>query len=276
MTEIPELTVHVVPGWNSNIRAARQERQWMTNTPHQYSYRCLPLNIANSSGWEVLNPFTFDVFWTGGQGKENLFINAPPNTPKQITPESLFGSGIITFHVFGLFRTSPGWNLWVGGSPNYFKDGVQALTGIVETDWSVYSFTMNWAMTRPGAVRFEKDEPICFFFPIQRNVVNNIQPKIKYLSEDPDFDRQFNKWSDVTNAFHEKMRTDPPKDNKDSWQRRYFQGKDMDGKYHDGHQSKLRVKEFEDTTKSPVSDRQLELKSNETATLASNQSKVEE
>jgi hypothetical protein len=35
---------------------------------------------------------------------------------------------------------------------------------------------MNWQMTRPGRVRFQKDEPICMVFPIAANAVRIPSP----------------------------------------------------------------------------------------------------
>ena len=75
--------------------------------------------------------------------------------------QSHFGEGVITWNIPFLFRTSPGYNLLVRGPSNWIKDGVQALEGIVETDWAVQTFTMDWKFTRPRRwVRFEADEPI--------------------------------------------------------------------------------------------------------------------
>ena len=35
--------------------ARRRPRAWMDATPHSFAYRCLPLTVANSHGWEILN-----------------------------------------------------------------------------------------------------------------------------------------------------------------------------------------------------------------------------
>lgn len=70
--------------------------------------------------------------------------------------------GIVTFHTGHLFRTPPGWGVWVTGPPNWPKDGIAPLTGLVETDWLPFPFTMNWQMTRPGEVVFRKGEPFAF------------------------------------------------------------------------------------------------------------------
>ena len=45
---------------------------------------------------------------------------------------------------------SEGWNTFVTGPMNGIKDGIAPLSGVIETDWSPYSFTMNWRFTRPG------------------------------------------------------------------------------------------------------------------------------
>src|SRR5262245_59488229 len=68
---------------------------------------------------------------------------------------SHFGNGVLTFPVGYLFRTDPGVAVWARGIPNYAKDGIVALDGVIETDWLCFTFTMNWQCTRPGLVVFE-------------------------------------------------------------------------------------------------------------------------
>src|SRR5271165_1161304 len=43
-------------GWQPLIRPAEPTRAWMDATPEAFAYRCLPLNIANAHGWEILPP----------------------------------------------------------------------------------------------------------------------------------------------------------------------------------------------------------------------------
>ena len=49
-----KLVAHVIDGHHVDIRPAPVERDWMEATNQRYAYRCLPLNIANAYGWEVL------------------------------------------------------------------------------------------------------------------------------------------------------------------------------------------------------------------------------
>ena len=110
---------------------------------------------------------------------------------------------MITFHIEGIFRTPPGWNLWVGGSPNRGKDGISPLTGIVETDWSPFTFTMNWRFTRPGQwIHFDALEPICFLFPVQRAAIEAFAPKFEPLEADPATMERFQAWSRARDEFH--------------------------------------------------------------------------
>jgi Family of unknown function (DUF6065) len=97
--------------------------------------------------------------------------------------ESHFGSGILTFDVGAIISTCPGYDLWVTGPVNEFKDGIQALSAVIET----------WKFTRPNLkVRFEKGEPFCFFFPIEHGLLERFNPTFKQISEDPDLESQYN------------------------------------------------------------------------------------
>src|SRR5215469_5139020 len=143
----------------------------MDRSPESFAYRCLPLNIANAHGWELLSPCGFEAEWNGGPAVQDVVVRPDPGTALRDAPTALFGQGVITFHVDGLFRTPEGFNLWVGGPPNAMKDGLSPLGGVIETDWSPFSFTMNWRFTRPRhVVRFEENEPFCFLFPVQRGL----------------------------------------------------------------------------------------------------------
>jgi hypothetical protein len=112
-----ELTCYLHPGWNPVIRPGEVARDWMSATPEAFAQRCLPLNIANAHGWEILSPCAFDAQWTGSAGTDGVEIVLPPGAAPETAPVSIFGQGIPTFHIAGLFRTAPGWNLWIGGLP---------------------------------------------------------------------------------------------------------------------------------------------------------------
>src|SRR5215471_2064188 len=86
-------------------------RDWMDATPVRHPYRCLPLVIANQSGWILRSTASFEAYWYGGPAKEDVEIRFRGPTDNRIM--SHFGTGVITFTVPFLFRTPPGINLWV-------------------------------------------------------------------------------------------------------------------------------------------------------------------
>src|SRR3954454_25309748 len=183
-----------------DIRPARNRRDWMNQTPSSYAYRCLPLSIANAHGWEVRCPVTCEAEWNGGSNKSDVQVifqegeNSFLGTPKIKTfVESHFGSGILTFNVGVILSTSPGYDLWVTGPVNEFKDGIQALSAVIESYWMPFIFTMNWKFTRPNIkVRFEKGQPFCFFFPIEHGLLERFNPIVRPLSENSNLAKQYN------------------------------------------------------------------------------------
>jgi hypothetical protein len=239
-----DLICYLHPGWEPLIRPAEATRPWMDATPEAFAYRCLPLNIANAHGWEILCPCDVTAYWTGGARVEDVVVR--PSQPGPEAPVSLFGQGVLTFHVQALFRTPPGWDLWISGSPNRMKDGIAPLTGIVETDWSPYTFTMNWKFTRRNHwVQFKKNEPICFVFPLQRHAVESMEPKFVRLEPDGDIAQQFRLWSESRNAFHAEMADGRDRAPSEKWQKRYYRGVTMrSDKPTPGHRTKLRLQPF--------------------------------
>jgi len=244
-----ELICHVHEGWTPRIAPASPRRDWMTATPESFAYRCLPLAVANTHGWEVLNPCGFSARWHGGDHAGAVEIVLDPGADKSKAPNALFGSGTLTFHVDGIFRTSEGWNLWVGGPPNAMKDGIAPMGGVIETDWSPYTFTMNWRFTRPDVwVRFEENEPFCFFFPTPRGVLERLKPELRPMEDDPELLASFDAWRQARLDFQDWVKRTQPKTPADQWQKLYYRGLHPDGTPGPAdHESKLRLSHFRQT-----------------------------
>ena len=242
-----DLICYLHPGWAPLIRPASATRAWMDATPEAFAYRCLPLDIANAHGWEILSPCGFEASWNGGQRAEDVTIRLDEGADPVHGPVALFGQGVLTFHVEGIFRTPEGWNLWVSGPPNHPKDAISPLSGVIETDWSPYTFTMNWRFTRPGHwVRFEAGEPFCFLFPIERGALEGFQPRLEPLGADEDLQDQFVAWAHSRSAFQARLRDNPPSTPSQKWQKSYYRGVRPDGAPGPpGHQAKLRLAPFD-------------------------------
>jgi hypothetical protein len=214
-----------------DIRPGRAERGWMNETNERYAYRCLPLSIANASGWELLMPASIEASWDGGAAKESIILKSLSGeaADSQIA-SSHFGHGILTFHTGYILRTDPGWGILCRGAPNEAKDGIAPLDGLIETDWLPYTFTMNWRFTRPGTVRFKKDEVFCFIMPVAHVALETIKPEILYLEDAPELKREYIAWSESRATFLKNLQAGDPQTVREAWQRFYPQGVTATGK----------------------------------------------
>jgi hypothetical protein len=222
----------------------------MDETHQRFAYRCLPLNIANTHGWEILCPGGFTARWNGLAAMDAIEI-VPDRDTNSAPPISHFGHGVLTLHVSCLFRTDPGFDLFVTGPLNRPKDGIGALSGIVETDWSSYTFTMNWLFTRPNAeVRFERGEPYAHIFPVQRGALEKLEPELRQLSEIPELDNEYKLWTESRNNFNAELDKPGSSAQQSRWQKSYFRGLTPSGQPTTAvHQSRLRLKEFTSVSK---------------------------
>ena len=240
-----KLIAHVIDGHQVDIRPAPVERDWMEATDQRFAYRCLPLNIANAYGWEVLCNAGLIAMWTGGSGSDAILFEPEPGAA--LPAVSHFGHGILTFHLPCLFRTEPGSELMVQGPINRPKDGIAALSGIIETDWSPYSFTMNWMFTRPDIpVRFEKGEPYRHIFPVNCGALENLEPELELLSADPELKRQHDVWTASRAYFNIDLKQPGSAAQSDKWQKLYYRGLSPDGAQAraERHRTRLRLKPF--------------------------------
>jgi len=183
-----------IPGYSSFLKIvpAPADREWMDFKTHGWANRCLPLRMANQAGWHILNNVDFEAEWRGKEELASVRISLKSGQPSPLVKSS-FGFGILTWYVPYLLRTPPGYNLLIRGPSNYAKDGIAPLDGLVETDWAIATFTVNWRFTRPfHKVKFERDEPICAIIPQRRGELESFAPEIRNL--DGEMLAEFQQW----------------------------------------------------------------------------------
>jgi hypothetical protein len=230
---------HIVP--------APVSRTWMSETREGSPTRCLPMLIANQSGWELRNPCAFTATWMGQAHDVDVAITPDRRDAGQFLPLSHFGNGILTWKLPLLFRTPPGYNLLVRGPANYPKDAVCPLEGIVETDWSSATFSMSWKLTRKlMPVRFEVDEPICMIVPQRRGDLEEFAPELRLIESDEELQRQhefFLHSRDAEKQIEQLARVAAGE--RVEWQGDYTRGKHTDGKAGTpDHQTRRHLRSF--------------------------------
>jgi hypothetical protein len=239
-----EITAYEVVEDPMQLQTANRKREWMDDTQDRFAYRCLPLAIANQMGWEILCPVSFTARWNGKTSLDAIRIKFDDESSPLIG--SHFGHGVLTFNLGYLFRTTKAHNLWIKGPTNQFKDGIAALEGVIETDWTPFTFTMNWQFTRKRhKVRFEKGEPVCTILPYPRHYIGKFEPRHKVINENAKLYAQYVAWKDDREKFLADLK-DPTSDAvKEGWQKTYMKGEDQFGKVFAGHQTKVRTRDFD-------------------------------
>lgn len=258
------------PQGDMPVEVAPVERDWMDATHLRFAYRCLPLAIANRSGWVIRNPATFVAVWNGGPAKTDtqlnfnpsqdgfesyqtyttITLNTPPKPAEPIRPPdprilSHFGAGVITFSIPYLFRTPKSVNLWVKGPANYIKDGVQPLEGVVESDWVASTFTMNWKLTRPRMpVTFRVGEPICMLVPVPRGLAEGLDAVRVPMASDPRVEKEYRDWERSRSQFMVDLEQRGSEANRRGWQKHYFKGETQSGEAVSDHQTRVNLREF--------------------------------
>jgi hypothetical protein len=232
------------------ITPAPISRTWMSKLSEArkgWPNRCLPMLTANQSGWELRNRCAFTATWFGQENEVDVMIAPDRSDAAQFLPVSHFGDGILTWHLPMLFRTPPGYNLLVRGPVNYPKDAIAPLEGIVETDWSSSSFSMNWKFTREFMpVRFEVGEPICMIVPQRRAELEEFTPELRLIESDEELHRKHEYFLGARGALgREQEAADADEKDRVPWQGDYTRGRHADGEAGaDDHQTRRHLRSF--------------------------------
>jgi hypothetical protein len=241
-----QLTAFSISQHRLRLIPASPNRHWMQQTQEHFADRCLPLRIANQVGWFILNDVDVTAAWNGSDRATGLRIMTAAGAAADHV-KSHFGYGILTWSIPYLFRTPPGYNLYVRGPTNAPKDGACPLDGVIETDWTAATFTMNWKLTCIGLpVSFRAGEPIAMIMPIRRGELENFEMTIRDLKADPDVEREYAAWAKSRREFLQAY--DSPRTNRSNWQKDYFFGNTVLGTAFEHHQTSLKVREVVDET----------------------------
>ena len=152
----------------------------------------------------------------------------------------------MTWRIPALFRTEPGVQLFVTGPINCAKPGIVPLSGIIETDWAPYRFTMNWRFIDPHRdIQFDANEPFCTIFPIRLDTVLDCEPVFRPIEDDPALADAHAVWSNSRAEFNQDLLVEGSPAQAARWQKTYFRGRMPDGTQTSAsHHTKIRLKPF--------------------------------
>lgn len=177
------------------VEQSRVKRDWMDATYNKHAYQCLPMTYANVYGWELQLQQDVVVEWDGS------------NTPPKIISGGMLGEqviasgnivGMVSFRIGYAFRTEEPYSLFIGGSPNYFLDGAEALSAIIPSQWWPDTFEMNWMVNKINEqVTFPAGMPFMFFNIFDSTVIENVTIETESLWDDVDLVTSRQKYGDA-------------------------------------------------------------------------------
>lgn len=226
---------------------APPDRKWM-NEPYVAAERCLPIVVANQGGWFLLSAHNFHVHWNMSRGHVNAMtidyeVGQYPN-PQPYPAESNFGGGILTFRPPYLFKTSPGYNLLVRGPANLPIEGATPLEGLVETDWTASTFTVNWQLTAPD-VYVSRGDPIAMLVPHKRDDLEEFETRFCDLKDNPELEAEYLAYRDGRSQWKQDANKEGTTANERGWQRHYYQGQTVLGVKSPEHRTRRNLQSFE-------------------------------
>lgn len=166
------------------IKQSRIKRDWMDNTYNKHAYQCLPMTVANVSGWELILQQDVVVQWDGTNNPPKVLEGEFLNSRALVIPSII---GIMSFATGWAFGTEEGYSTFISGSPNYFVDGAVPLSATIPSFWWPDEFNMNWKITKINEpVVFEKGMPFMYFTIVQNNLLESVKFKVENLWDKPD------------------------------------------------------------------------------------------
>lgn len=228
--EFKDASSHVITSFKGNIK-----RDWFIN----HAYWCLPLTIGNQYGFGIKSLKTFSVVWDGSPHPSGVKVTVldDGDFPLEQNVSSHFGMGTVTIQNRFTFRTPTGVNLMTINPPNYWIDGIQHMTGVIETDNLRRDFTFNLKVTRPNhPITINKGEYIGCVIPVPRYYIDGFEmkPADEVLSTEQILKEQ----QAMADFGRERSTVDRRKPNANG--RRYFEGKDIYDNQFPDHQKRVR------------------------------------
>lgn len=244
MIIVPEHTIVIIPEKEQFKDSARRviqpfkgniKRDWFIN----HAYWCLPLTIGNQYGFGIRSLKTFTATWNGKEYPSGVKVDIleESENPAEQTISSHFGMGTITIQNRFTFRTPSGVNLMTINPPNYWIDGIQHMTGVIETDNLRRDFTFNLKITRPNyTIKINKGDFVGCVIPVPRYFVD--KHELKFGEEVLTKEQILEEQTAMGDFGIERNTLDRKKPHGNG--RRYFEGKDIYDNVFPDHQKRVR------------------------------------
>lgn len=150
-----------------DIKQTRVKRDWMDKTWESHAYKCFPLNITNSIGYEISPPEDIVFIWDGVDDTSPDHIKILEGEKYCSTSR---GNATLTFVTGIVFETDQNVSMMNMPVPNYFREDFQVFSTIISTSW--------YRQMMPSVIKLMKEnkevvikagEPVATIIPLSLN-----------------------------------------------------------------------------------------------------------
>ena len=181
-----------------NIKQTRLKRDWMDETFSNHAYRCFPLTLANSIGYELSIPEDVSFIWNG-------IDNTLPDNIKIIDGikycSNSRGNATVSFKTGIIFKTNKNVSMLHIPVPNIFNKDFQTFTSIISTSFYEIEFPSAIKITTPNKkITIKANHPIATLIPISLTEMSNTELNLKDFNKDNEY---FEYQNDKAKKFNE-------------------------------------------------------------------------
>ena len=165
-----------------NIRQTRIKRDWMDATGEKHAYKCFPISLANTIGYELSLPINVSFVWDG-------ISDASSDHIKILSGEEFISNSranaTVSFKTGIVIKSDKNTSFLHMPVPNLFNENYQTFTSIISTSFFDQEFPSAIRILKPDkAITIKADEPFATLVPISLKDMSNIELNLNNFDMD--------------------------------------------------------------------------------------------
>lgn len=160
-----------------NIKQTRIKRDWMENTWEKHAYKCFPVSLANTIGYELSLPIDVSFIWDGVNDASAEHI-------KVLSGEEFIynsrANATISIKTGIVIKTDNNISFLHMPVPNLFNENYQTFTSLISTSFFDQEFPSAIRILKANEViTIKADEPFATLLPISLTELSKTELNLK-------------------------------------------------------------------------------------------------
>jgi hypothetical protein len=156
-----------------NIKQTRIKRDWMEKTAEKHAYKCFPVSLANTIGYELSLPVDVTFVWDG-------INDSSADHVKVLSGEEFISNSranaTVSFKTGIVIKSDTNISFLHMPVPNMFNDLYQTFTSIISTSFFDQEFPSAIRILKADkAITIKANEPFATLLPISLTSMSNIE-----------------------------------------------------------------------------------------------------